>query len=164
MQKCTGKNFSFVKDSKGLAECLKGRTINANETIAASGVSVLFTSIPVPAALDVIKRKLTTIIAPEGLQAFFEHSCSIPKDKIIALLELVLNNCMFSFQQRFYKQFQVAAMGSPVAPVIVNIYMEYYEEMALGPQCPIPTPWWKRYVDDVTCIIKKTSWTSCSTI
>ena len=33
--------------------------------------------------------------------------------------------------------------------------MEYFEELALGPLCPIPTPWWKRYVDDVICIVKK---------
>ena len=46
-------------------------------------------------------------------------------------------------------------MVSPVSPVIANIYMEYFEEMALGHQCPIPTPWWKRYVDDVIGIVKK---------
>ena len=33
--------------------------------------------------------------------------------------------------------------------------MEYFEELALGPQCPIPTPCWKRYADDVICITKK---------
>ena len=27
--------------------------------------------------------------------------------------------------------------------------------LALGPLCPIPTPWWKRYVYDVICIVKK---------
>ena len=44
-------------------------------------------------------------------------------------------------------------MGSPVSPVIVNIYMEYFEEMVLGPQCSIPTPWCKRYVDYVISIV-----------
>ena len=46
-------------------------------------------------------------------------------------------------------------MGSPLSPVIVNIYMEYFEEMALGLPCPIPTPWWKRYVDGVISMVKK---------
>ena len=46
-------------------------------------------------------------------------------------------------------------MGSPVSPVITNIYMEYFEEMVLGPQCPITTLWWKRYVDNVISIVKK---------
>ena len=31
-------------------------------------------------------------------------------------------------------------MGSPVSPVIANIYMEYFKELDLGPQCPIPMP------------------------
>ena len=43
-------------------------------------------------------------------------------------------------------------MGSPL---IANIYMEYIEELALGLQCPIPTPWWKRYVDDLIYITEK---------
>ena len=46
-------------------------------------------------------------------------------------------------------------MDLPVFPDIANIYMEYFEELALGPKCPIPTSWWKRYVDDITCITKK---------
>ena len=46
-------------------------------------------------------------------------------------------------------------MVSPVSPVKGNIYMECFEELALGPQCPIPTQWGKRYVDDLICITKK---------
>ena len=33
--------------------------------------------------------------------------------------------------------------------------MEYFEELALGPKCLIPTSWWMRYVDDVIYITKK---------
>ena len=65
-------------------------------------VSVLFTSFPVPVALEVINRKPSTHISQEGLQAILEHSLSIPKDKIISPLELVLNTCAF-FQHKFYK-------------------------------------------------------------
>ena len=136
MQRYAGKNFSFVKDSKGLAESLKEKTINPDETIVYFDVSALFTSIPVPVALEVINRKLTTHITQEGLQAFLEHSHSIPKDIIISLLKLVLNNCVLSLQHKFYKQCQEAAMGSPVSPVIANIYMEYFEELALGLTMP----------------------------
>ena len=46
-------------------------------------------------------------------------------------------------------------MGFPVSPVIANIYIEYFEGLTLGPPYPIPTPWWKRYVDDVICITKR---------
>ena len=139
LQKYTGKNFSFVKVSKGLADSLKGKTINPDETIVSFDLRALFTYIPVPVVLEVINRNITTYISQEGLQAFLEHSHSIPKDKSIALLEPVLKNCVFLFQHKFYKQLQEAAMGSTVSPVIAKIYMEYFEELTLGPQCPIPT-------------------------
>ena len=123
MQRYTGKNFSFVKDSKGLADNLKGKSINTDDTLVSFDVITLFTSIPVPVAPKVIKRKLTDQISQEGMQDFLEHSYHTPKGKLITLLEVVLNNCVFSFQQKFYKQLQGAAMGSPVSPVIANIYI-----------------------------------------
>ena len=45
-------------------------------------------------------------------------------------------------------------MGSPVSPVIANLYMEYFEQRALetAPQKP---RLWKRYVDDTCCIVEK---------
>ena len=46
-------------------------------------------------------------------------------------------------------------MGSSVTPVTANKHMEHFEDSALGPLCPFPTPWWKRYVDDVICIVKR---------
>ena len=33
--------------------------------------------------------------------------------------------------------------------------MEYFEEIALGPECPIPSPWWKRYMDDIIYTVIK---------
>ena len=48
-------------------------------------------------------------------------------------------------------------MGSPYSPMVANIYMEYFEELALGPKLPIPIKEWKRYVDDVFSIIPKGS-------
>ena len=62
---------------------------------------------------------------------------------------------MFSFQGNFFKQLHGAAMGSPCSPMVANIYMEYFEELALGPKLPIPIKEWKRYVDDVFSIVSK---------
>ena len=132
LQAYTGNNFSFVKDSKGLPEILKGKNINSDETLVSFDVRALFTSILVPVALEVINRKLTAHISQEGLQDFLEHSHMIPKDKLIILLELVCSPSN--------KQLQGATIGSSVSPVTANIYMGYSEDLALGSQCPIPTP------------------------
>ena len=33
--------------------------------------------------------------------------------------------------------------------------MEYFEDLALGPEGSIPSPWWKRIVYSVMCIVRK---------
>ena len=51
---------------------------------------------------------------------------------IILLLEFCLKNMHFSFQEQFYEQVEGAAMGSPVSPIVANLYMEYFEQKALS--------------------------------
>ena len=46
-----------------------------------------------------------------------------------------------------YRQEEALAMGSPLSPVMANIYMEYFEDMALDSASLRPTMW-LRYVDD----------------
>ena len=50
-------------------------------------------------------------------------------------------------------------MGSPCSPIVANIdlYMEYFEKRALGPELPISftIDTWLRYEDDVFTIVKK---------
>ena len=45
-------------------------------------------------------------------------------------------------------------MGSPVSPVIANIYMEYFESLAI-PSSPTLIKWWFRYVEDVHSATRK---------
>ena len=56
--------------------------------------------------------------------------------------------------RKFYKQLQGAAMGWPVSPVIANIYVEYFESLAI-PSSPTLIKWWFRYVDDVHSATRK---------
>ena len=45
-------------------------------------------------------------------------------------------------------------MGSPVSAIVANLYMEYFEELALK-SAPLASRIWKRFVDDTFCIIAK---------
>ena len=59
-------------------------------------------------------------------------------EDIILLLEFCLKNTYFSFQGQFYEQVEGAAMGSPVSPIVANLYMEYLEQKALSTPAPNP--------------------------
>ena len=74
--------------------------------------------------------------------------------RIAELLETCLRSTYFSYQGDFYEQVEGAAMGSPVSAVVANLYMEFFEEMALT-SAPNKPALWKRYVDDIWCIVKK---------
>ena len=57
---------------------------------------------------------------------------------IILLLEFCLKNTYFSFQGQLYEQVEAAAMGSPVSPIVANLYMGYLEQKS-SKYCPPPS-------------------------
>jgi len=58
---------------------------------------------------------------------------------------------IFQYQDSFYEQVEGATTGSPLSPIVANIYMEYFEEMALESAQLRPRVW-RRYVDDTFVI------------
>ena len=53
-------------------------------------------------------------------------------DNMIELLGFCLNNTYFMFQDMVYEQTKRTAMGSPVSPIVANIYMEAFENRAIS--------------------------------
>ena len=157
-----GHSSSFVKDSKDLTDKLQSIKLQDNEELVSFDVSALFTSIPVNQALDVINQLIIQHQMDMDFKykigkAWYEVADHLDREDVMALLKVVLNNCVFSFQGKFYKQLHGAAMGSPCSPVVANIYIEYFEKRALGPELPVSFTinTWLRYVDDVLTIVKK---------
>ena len=79
---------------------------------------------------------------------------ALTPEKVTLLLGICLRTTYFMYQQQFYEQTDGAAMGSPVSPVVANIFMEYIEEAALHSP-PSPVRFWRRYVDDTFCFLQK---------
>ena len=73
---------------------------------------------------------------------------------IYCFLEFCLTNTYFSFQGKLYEQIEGAAMGSPISPIVANIFMEDFETRALATS-PCTPKIWKRFVDDAFTVIKK---------
>ena len=70
------------------------------------------------------------------------------------LLEFCLRSIYFTFRGKFYEQVEGAAMGSPISPIVANLYMENFGTRALQ-SSPNPPLLWKRFVNDTFVIIKK---------
>ena len=72
----------------------------------------------------------------------------IPKQPFLELIKLCVMHNVFEYQGQFYKQKFGISMGSPLSPVLANLYMEYFESELL-PNISGDIPLWVRYVDDI---------------
>ena len=126
-----------------------------DETLLSFNVSILFTSIIVPIALEIIKGKFTKHIE-KSFGSFLKINCLIPRDSIILLLDLLLNNCvLFSkgSSKNSYKVQQciIRCFLSPQTFALSTLL-----EFALGPKFPIACLWWKDMWMMLSSIVKKT--------
>ena len=106
-------------------------------------VTALFTSIPLDDVLNFLETKHS-----EG-----QLPLPIPVNLFIRLVRLCAKSSIFLFDDKVYQQAYGVSMGSPLSPILANLYMEYFESTLL-PQIPehLRPSVWLRYVDDVFSI------------
>ena len=127
-----GKSPHHINSTQDFVEQAKHFKLEAGECLSSYDVSALFTSVPIDPALNVIKDLLVK-------DNTLKERTVMEVEDIILLLEFCLKNTYFSFQGQFYEQVGGAAMGSPVSPIVANLYMEYLEQKALS-TAPNPPP------------------------
>jgi hypothetical protein len=106
-------------------------------------VKSLFTNVPIQGALDCLKVRLREF-----------HYSSIEIDELSNLVELCLRQTAFVFNGEFYSQDDGLPMGSPLSPLLCDIYMYYFEEKLFG---VYKFPYWFRYVDDTFVLVSSTA-------
>ena len=134
-----GKSPHHIYSTLDFVEQVKNVTLLPGECLSSYDVTALFTSVPVDLAIGIIKDLLEK-------EPTLKEGTGLSVGDIALLLEFCLKNTYFSFQGQFYEQVDGVAMGSPVSPIVANLYMEYFEQKALS-TAPTPRLWYK-YVDD----------------
>ena len=110
-------------------------------------VSALFTCVPPDEAVNVVREFLLN-------DTTLNERTKLSPDQVCSLLELCLNTTYFVYNGRFYRQRHGCAMGSPVSPIVVNLFMEHFERQALDSYTGTPPTHGYRYVDDTWVKIK----------
>ena len=147
LQPLTCGTGSFIKNSVDFSRKIKDIIIDSNEILVSFDIKSLFTNVPKEGALTAAKDLLLTDVT-------LKQRTNLSIDQLISGMSICLGMGYFTYDSQLYFQRQGLAMGSPISPVLANIYMEDFERKALQSFDAPPRVWW-RYVDDTFVIIKR---------
>ncbi|MEL7308586.1 MAG: reverse transcriptase domain-containing protein [Pseudomonadota bacterium] len=107
-------------------------------------VKSLFTNVPIRETIDIIQKLVS------------EHNICLPltMDVLRELILLCTEHVQFSFDGRFYFQEDGIGMGSPLGPILSNIFLGYFENYFLKDLICDLTIRYYRFVDDTFVIVR----------
>ena len=126
-----------IKDSFEIVDQLKTRDFGCQVATSSLDIVSLYTSVPVDDCINVING----CIGDGGVDI------RLDRDLLINLLKLCVKNVQFLFNKQYYPQIDGVAMGSPLGPILANIFVGYIERQALDAQIS-GVRIYRRYVDD----------------
>ena len=141
-----GQSPHHLKNTQHFIQQLQDKKLQPGEVITSFDVKALFTSVPVQPSIQIVKNRLQQ-------DTTLPQRTAMSISQITSLLEFCLTHTYFLFQGKYYEQVQGAAVGSPISPLIANIFMEEFEVKALQ-SFPNPPSMWLRFVDDTFVISK----------
>ena len=123
--------FSFLSQIK-----------NANlskEFLVSYDVTSLFTNIPLQETIDI------------AINLIFNHNLNlkITRKEPKKFFRFATSKTHFIFDSKFYNQIDGVAMGSPLAPVLANIFMGFHESKWLNEYNLNKPKFYLRYVDNI---------------
>ena len=139
------KNDRNIESSKDFVNRLKELRIHDGYKMVSLDVVSLFTKVPLDYTIKIILDKIYKEM---------KVKTKLSREELKTLLELCTKEMHFSFNDKIYKQIDGVAMGSPLGPVLANIFMVHLEEQMI-PRLSNEVSSWFRYVDDTFTFIKE---------
>ena len=113
-----------MKNSAHFVQLIKDTTIESKDHMVSFDVESLFAKVPIDKAMDVTAAKLND-------DDTRDDRMMMSTEEICRLTKLCLNSTYFQFKSIFYVQVEGVAMDSFSFPVVVNLFMEAFEETVL---------------------------------
>ena len=98
-------------------------TLALGEIMVSYDATALFTNTPIPDTLRIIRERLDS-------DATLSDRTTLSVVSIMELLTHCVNAIYFMFLGETFRQENGAEMGSPVSPLVANLYMEWFEQYA----------------------------------
>ena len=101
--------------------------------------------------IGVSQNKIINVRLPVTI---FKHNPEFPigKANLRELFTFVASQTHFLFNGSFYDQCDGVAMGSPLTPILANLFMGYHEEQWISNYKDSQLLYYRRYVDDTFCL------------
>lgn len=146
--------FDFTKSIKKLNSTM------TQHRMVSFDVTSLFTKVPLTYTINLILNRMygTEHNCPQFIKSKTDW-CSkcLNRHDMEKLLNMATSDTHFSFNNKYYQQHNGVAMGSPLAPVIADIFMIHLENKLMYKLKKAGVLWYKRYVDDTFLIIDKST-------
>ena len=144
-------SFTFIvpndyscKDTFSFTSQIKNTNLS-KKFIVSYDVTSLFTNIPLQETIDI------------AINLIFNHNpnLNITKIELKKLFLFATSQTHFIFKGKFCNQIDGVAMGSPLAPVLANIFMGFYESKWLNEYNLNKLKIYLRYVNDILAVFDK---------
>ena len=123
-----------VKNTKNFVDNIKKENIQKGYKMVSFDVKSLFTNVPLDRTINIILKR---IYDQAELQTFLTRS------ELKEMLLLCTKKVHFTFNGKTYIQTDGVAMGSPLGPVLADIFMVEFEKSLL-PELTSYISYWKR--------------------
>jgi hypothetical protein len=132
---------SYVKNSFSALEELKKIQIPENALLFSADATSMYTNIDTPTGITAVRD--------------FIESCknqipeNFPINLFLEVLELVMNNNIFTFSNTYWLQLTGTAMGTPVACAYATVTFGHFENSVILNDYSRFLLYYKRYIDDI---------------